>query len=90
MSESANKDDLGEVVTEVLLPLTTAAQLSVALFGGVISSTGDLTKFFVDLEPTIQKLSVLSEQVKAQKEATMKPVPAKQAVPKKKATKGAV
>lgn len=74
VSESNDKNELGELVAEVLLPLSTVASLSVDLFSGVIKCTGDLTQFFADLQPTLAALSTLSEQVNA-KNASLKGEP---------------
>jgi hypothetical protein len=72
--------DLGELVEELVLPITTTAQFALDLFRAVVMSTLDLTAFFTALQASFNGLNQLSADIEKQKAA----VAAAKAVPASK------
>lgn len=60
MSTSDDAADEGEAVTTFVLPLTTAVDLCLDLFGGMISSIFDLNVHFTAIQERVNNLNSLS------------------------------
>jgi hypothetical protein len=61
-------EELGPDPIEIMIPISTSAAISLALFEGVIQSTLDITAFFANLQPAIGRLNVLSAMVEQEKQ----------------------
>ena len=67
MSETEDPKDLGEKAAELMIPLTTAARLGLALFESVMKSTVDLTAFFSSFQKAAEELNNLSPKLEKEK-----------------------